>query len=102
MGNGLAWPCEMKCLLVLCATMTGSALQAFKMPKHSLERHLLVAAFAVAPYSAAKKTRKAMYGLHGETFEAVMPEKRVRFLAEQVCLPTAACSCSTYVHVCLQ
>lgn len=60
-------------------------LQAAKMPKHSLERHLVVAAFAVAPYSAAKKTRKSMYALHGETFEAVMPQKRVRYLAEQVC-----------------
>lgn len=59
-------------------------LQAAKAPKHSLERHVLVAAFAVAPYSAAKKTRKSMYALHGETFEAVMPQKHVRYLAEQV------------------
>ena len=45
---------------------------------------LLVAAYAVSPYSAAKRVRKPMYAVLGETFDIVIPEKRVRFFTEEV------------------
>ena len=68
--------------------------QAARKPRHSLERLLLVTAFAIAPYSAAKRARKPIYPVLGETFEAVMPEKRVRFIAEQVlCNQDSLSSC---------
>lgn len=58
--------------------------QAAQRPKGGIERLLLVAAFAVSPYAAAKHVRAPMYPLLGETFELVIPEKHVRFIAETV------------------
>ena len=38
-------------------------MQAAEMPTGSLERLLLVAAYAISPYAAAKRVRKPMYAM---------------------------------------
>ncbi|KAK9809121.1 hypothetical protein WJX72_009685 [[Myrmecia] bisecta] len=59
--------------------------QAAECPQGSVERMLLVAAFAVSGYSGtAGRTSKPFNPLLGETFEFVCPEKGFRFIAEKV------------------
>lgn len=58
---------------------------AAKLPKHSIDRLLRVAAFAVSAYSSTVgRTAKPFNPLLGETYELVHVEKGFRFLAEKV------------------
>lgn len=58
---------------------------AAKFPKHSIDRLLRVAAFAVSAYSSTVgRTAKPFNPLLGETYELVHVEKGFRFLAEKV------------------
>ncbi|BDA41111.1 Oxysterol-binding protein-related protein 1B [Coccomyxa sp. Obi] len=50
----------------------------------SLERLLLVTAFAVSAYSGVKRTCKPFNALLGETYELACPEKGFRFISEKV------------------
>ncbi|CAL5227335.1 g10278 [Coccomyxa viridis] len=55
--------------------------QAAQKPKGSIERLLLVAAFAQSAFQSVGKL-KAMTPIMGETYELVLPEKRMRLLVE--------------------
>ncbi|CAL5227336.1 g10279 [Coccomyxa viridis] len=54
---------------------------AAQQPKGSIERLLLVAAFAQSAFQAVGKL-KCMYPISGETYELVLPEKKMRILVE--------------------
>ena len=59
--------------------------QAAQEPKGSIERFLLVAAFAVSGYSStAGRTSKPFNPLLGETYELVHAEKGFRAIVEKV------------------
>lgn len=60
--------------------------QAAREPAGSIERFLLVAAFAVSGYSStAGRTSKPFNPLLGETYELVHAEKGFRAIVEKVC-----------------
>ncbi|CAK0756209.1 hypothetical protein CVIRNUC_002436 [Coccomyxa viridis] len=59
--------------------------QAAQRPKGSMERLLLVAAFAQSAFHAVGKL-KPMVPVMGETYELVLPEKRLRLLVEMTYL----------------
>lgn len=59
--------------------------EAYKFPRHSVDRLLKVAAFAVSPYSSTVgRTSKPFNPLLGETYELVHVEKGFRFISEKV------------------
>ncbi|KAK9916573.1 hypothetical protein WJX75_004348 [Coccomyxa subellipsoidea] len=58
--------------------------QAAELPKGSMERLLLVAAFAQIGYSAGLRPYKCFNPVMGETFEVVRPEKGMRAVMEAV------------------
>ncbi|EIE26264.1 hypothetical protein COCSUDRAFT_32122 [Coccomyxa subellipsoidea C-169] len=58
--------------------------QAAELPKGSMERLLLVAAFAQIGFSAGLRPYKCMNPVMGETFEIVRPEKGMRAVMEAV------------------
>jgi hypothetical protein len=60
--------------------------QAARMPKHSLERLLKMAAFAISIYSTIQRTQKPFKNLQNSTYELVYPEKGIRAVSEKVCL----------------
>ena len=60
-------------------------LQALTTEPQSLERLLLVTAFAVSAYSGVKRTQKPFNAFLGETCEFACPEKGFRFFAEKAC-----------------
>ena len=61
-------------------------MQAAQSPTGSIERFLLVAAFAVSGYSStAGRTVKPFNPLLGETYELVHAEKGFRAIVEKVC-----------------
>lgn len=53
-----------------------------------MDRLLKVAAFALSPYSTSKpeRTGSPLFSQPGETLELVLPEKGLRFIAENVSL----------------
>ncbi len=53
------------------------------MESASLNRLLLVTAFALSAYSGVKRTCKPFNALLGETFELACPEKGFRFISEK-------------------
>ncbi|EIE26339.1 hypothetical protein COCSUDRAFT_58876 [Coccomyxa subellipsoidea C-169] len=55
--------------------------QAAEKPKGSIERLLLVAAFAVSAFQAVRPMRASL-PIMGETVEVLLPEKRMRFMVE--------------------
>ncbi|KAK9916529.1 hypothetical protein WJX75_003761 [Coccomyxa subellipsoidea] len=55
--------------------------QAAEHPKRSMDRLLLVAAFAMSAFQAVRPMRASL-PIMGETVEVVLPEKKMRFLAE--------------------
>ncbi|KAK9916628.1 hypothetical protein WJX75_005072 [Coccomyxa subellipsoidea] len=69
-----------------CEDMEFSELldQAAAVERCSLERLLLVTAFAVSAYSGVKRTCKPFNALLGETYELACPEKGFRFISEKV------------------
>ena len=60
-------------------------LQALPAEPQSLERLLLVTAFAVSAYSGVKRTQKPFNAFLGDTCEFACPEKGFRFFAEKAC-----------------
>ena len=60
------------------------ACQAAELPKDSVDRLLKVAAYALTPYAAARRAKKPLFCVPGETFEAVYPTKGVRYISEAV------------------
>ncbi|BDA41103.1 Oxysterol-binding protein-related protein 1A [Coccomyxa sp. Obi] len=59
--------------------------QAAEEAKGSIERLLLVAAFALSAFQSARPMRASL-PIMGETVEVVLPEKKMRFLTETVYL----------------
>ena len=58
--------------------------QAASLPKHSLERLLKMAAFAISIYSTIQRTQKPFKNLQNSTYELVYPEKGLRAIGEKV------------------
>lgn len=63
------------------------------MERCSLERLLLVTAFAVSAYSGVKRTCKPFNALLGETYELACPEKGFRFISEKARRPSTQSHC---------
>lgn len=59
-------------------------LQAAQSGKHSRERLLLVAAYAVSIYSNLVRATKPFKDLQNSTFELVYPERGYRMIGEKV------------------
>ncbi|CAL8466515.1 g6051 [Coccomyxa elongata] len=59
-------------------------MQAAALPKGSMDRLLLVAAFAQIGFSAGLRPYKCLNPVMGETFEVVRPEKNMRAVIEAV------------------
>ena len=66
-------------------------LQALAAEPQSLERLMLVTAFAVSAYSGVKRTQKPFNAFLGETYEFACLEKGFRFFAEKACLTSSLC-----------
>lgn len=59
--------------------------QAALKPAQSLERHILVTAFAISMYNTIKRVQKPFKNLEQATYELIHREKGLRCIGEKVC-----------------